>query len=197
MPVSASDYDDDISDIGGQHSKQTGVQAADQELWGPAMAELDNDAPPRAETSEQPGSGVQGGRQQEGGTKSSGGRPRAGGVAQGSLPFTYLPTQAQLRRAGRLDLAYALQIHGHERVARRCGLKVQRRGLNRNRLSVNLVRTAIQAGASSTPEIRHHLAVHCGVSVTSPYLAAYLLKQVGLGKLQKAGWGRYGLPPQE
>ena len=54
----------------------------------------------------------------------------AGAVA----PSERLPTQKALLRAGRQDLCYGVQLHGHEAVARRAGLRVERRGLTKRKL---------------------------------------------------------------
>ena len=54
------------------------------------------------------------------------GSERCGG--EGSGGGQYMPTQEELRRVGRNDLRYALQVHGSRKVATLLGLKMRRRG---------------------------------------------------------------------
>jgi hypothetical protein len=105
-----------------------------------------------------------------------------------------------------LDLFYAISIHGHERVATKAGLRVERRGLTKGRLTEGAIRSAILAadgmqspppptmtattaspaaasGAVRATEIVRHLKGSFGISVSLGHVNATLSRMAAEGRL--------------
>lgn len=74
-------------------------------------------------------------------------------VAAGQLPRRRMPTHSQLRAAGRGDLRYGLQRHGHSALAAALGLAPNRAG----RATSASVLAAVAAASAAAPVGAHVL----------------------------------------
>ncbi|GAX79795.1 hypothetical protein CEUSTIGMA_g7235.t1 [Chlamydomonas eustigma] len=134
----------------------------------------------------------------EEGLQDSGKSVEAGGHLVVGIDFKEyrLPTQKMLIEAGRQDLLYAIQLHGHETVARRCGMKVERRGLQKGRLTNRIIVKALSNGCSSVEDVIAWLRSEKGIEVNAMILEKFLdsgAKKVGRAWI-KNGNGIYVLP---
>ncbi|GAX80006.1 hypothetical protein CEUSTIGMA_g7445.t1 [Chlamydomonas eustigma] len=134
----------------------------------------------------------------EEGLQDSGKSVEAGGHSLVGIDFKEyrLPTQKMLIEAGRQDLLYAIQLHGHETVARRCGMKVERRGLQKRRLTNRIIVKALSNGCSSVEDVISWLRSEKGIEVNAMVLEKFLdsgAKKVGRAWI-KNGNGIYVLP---
>eukprot|EP00798_Chlamydomonas_sp_ICE-L_P005042 gene5042-34831_t len=114
----------------------------------------------------------------------------------------YLPTHQELIRAARQDLLYALQFHGHEKVAQRCNLLVRKHAQgerkprkpkgNTTKLSLGMIREALQSsgmGLGCTLTDIHNSLLSSGASVNKSRLSSWLTQRSREGEVQKVGHG--------
>ena len=131
------------------------------------------------------------------GDGSQGGDP-SGGLSPSTIDTSsdFLPTQRELIKAGRRDLLYAIQMHGHERVASGAGLRVEKRGLKKGALTVDLIRGALKTirvaglmteesnvGAVRALDIQRHLEESLGIKVTLGHINRLLSRLSDEGRL--------------
>ena len=96
-----------------------------------------------------------------------------------------LPTQLELKAAARDDLIYAIRLHGHAIVCRKCGMKEESRGLKKGLLKLSLIEACLdKASPLSLIQLQEKLG-HNGVTVTKQHLSNFLKKREREGKLEK------------
>lgn len=105
-----------------------------------------------------------------------------------------MPTTKQLRQAGRLDLAYAISLHGHVAVRQQLQLSSSNRGITKNVLQYRDVAGAVLAGCRTPTQVLEHLAAHQGYSVSRTYLNTRFSEWCNDGRLLKYKHGHYCLP---
>ena len=108
-----------------------------------------------------------------------------------------LPTQMELRAAGRNDLIYAMRLHGHSKIARLCNLREESRGVKKGILSMPLVEALFE---SSSPlglvQLQERLAVEQGATVTKQALSQFLNQKAKEGLIVKVSRGVWSLGPR-
>ncbi len=78
----------------------------------------------------------------------------------------------------------------------RCGLRAQRQGLSKRKLSHDLLQRALAAGPRRTGELHAWLqAQGADTAVSMPYLVTFLRKMVQEGRVLKVAHGTYALEP--